>query len=293
MKYRRLASFLKEPIVQFTILGALLFGMDHYLLLDREDPRNVLIDDNQIREFIDIFEDGQGRPPSGREINNMLIAWAQNEILYREARRMGLDRGDEMIRNRLILKLHNVIFSNVVIENPGEEQLEQFFEINKAAYYIPERYDIEMIALPGDHSLSDARRLQHLASHEYPGDGIRYRYDNRSADNLAALFGAGESAALLSADQQNGSWSLISNERGHHLVRVTAKRDPVAPAMDNIRSRLIQDWERFAADQQIAEQTHGIARQYQVHLDISDTYLDMMDSDLPRNPFTDSLVEEP
>ncbi len=89
MKPNKLVNFLKEPLVQFTFLGALLFFVDHMLLIDREDPKNVLVDDEQIEQFIRIFEEGQGRSPSGSEINNMVIAWSQNEILYREARAIG------------------------------------------------------------------------------------------------------------------------------------------------------------------------------------------------------------
>jgi hypothetical protein len=293
MKSTKILNLIKEPIVQFFMLGVLLFGLDHLLVLNREDPRTVLVDDRQLSEFIEIFEDGQGRSPSGREINNMVIAWAQNEILYREARRMGLDRGDDMIRNRLILKIRNVLFNNVVLDYPSEAELEQFFEFNQAAYHIAERYDLELIVLPANIGLELARELQQRALADEMPDAIpgnKIQYQNRNLDNLVAMFGLQQSARLLANEADAINWSLISNEQGHHLVRITAKHAPVSPTLDSVRSRVIRDWERYSGDLQIANQTYNIARQYRVHLDLSDAFLDQMDSDLPKNPFDESSV---
>lgn len=288
MNFKPIFSLAKEPIVQFVVLGALLFGLDHLLLVNRDDPRNVMIDDRQINEFIEIFEEGQGRPPSGREINNMIIAWSQNEILYREARSMGLDRGDDMIRNRLLLKIRNVMFNNVVIDQPGEEELQQFFEFNKAAYRIPARFDLEMIVLPAEFDLADARQLHEQSAHTEASDtwpGTRFRYQNRDQSNLVSMFGQQDAADLMSVASDDKRWSLISNPQGHHLVRITAMREAVAPSFDSVRSRVIQDWERYAGDVQIADQTYSIAQHYRVHLDLSDAYLEKLEDDLPRNPF--------
>lgn len=274
--------------MQFIVLGALLFGLDHLLLVNRDDPRNLMIDDRQIEEFIDIFEDGQGRPPSGREINNMVIAWAQNEILYREARSMGLDRGDDMIRNRLLLKIRNVMFNNVVIDQPGEEELQQFFDFNKVTYRTPARFDLEMIVLPEEFDLADARQLHEQSGHAEASNtwpGTRFRYQNRDEPNLVSLFGQQDAANLMSVASDDKRWSLISNPQGHHLVRITGRHEAVAPSFSSVRSRVIQDWERYAGDSQIADQTYSIARQYRVHLDLSDAYLEKLEDDLPANPF--------
>lgn len=307
MKFPNLLNLLKEPLVQFTLLGALIFGIDHIMVVNRDDPKNILIGDSQIKELIDIFEEGQGRSPSGLEINNMVIVWAQNEILYREARRMGLDRGDDMIRNRLILKIRNVLFNNVVVNDPTEAQLQAFFEFNKAAYYIPERYDIEMIALPTDYDLVSAQAVLERAVSEGIPDAYlanRYEYKNRPQNNLVEMFGVQESNTLLASmsnekpnekpneeltEKPNANrWVLISPGQRHHLVRITAKREAVEPALDSVRSQVTQDYDRYSGDTQISDQTFHIAQQYRVHLDVSDNYLKKMENELPRNLFQDA-----
>lgn len=71
------------------------------------------------------------------------------------------------------------------------------------------------------------------------------------------------------------------------MVRVVSKHAAVEPTLKSVRARVLQDYERYAADLQISGQTHSIARQYRVHLDVSDDYLEKMESDVPRNPFED------
>lgn len=290
MKFPDLVKILKEPVVQFILLGAIIFGVDHVLVVNRADPKNIIIDDDQIEQLVRIFQEGQGRSPSGREINSMVITWSQNEILYREAKRMGLDRGDDMIRNRLLLKIRNVLFNNVAISNPAEGQLQEFFEISKKNYYIPERYDIEMIALPGDFEMEEAQAVLDISvRYGVPEDYLdsRYEYLNRREENLIEMFGVEDSATILSGRDNGGEWALISPRNRHHMVRVISKQDAVEPTLKSVRARVLQDYERYAADLQISEQTHSIARQYRVHLDVSDDYLKQMESDIPRNPFGD------
>lgn len=290
MKFRKLGQIFKEPIVQFTLLGALIFGMDRALVVNRDDPNNILIDDDQIQQLVEIFQEGQGREPSGREINNMVIVWAQNEILYREARKMGLDRGDDMIRNRLILKIRNVLFNNVVITDPSDAQLQEFFEFNKAAYFIPERYDIELIALPDSYDRAAAQAVLSRALNEDMPDSYlsnRYEYKSRQHDHLVQMLGEQASQTLLS-ESNSKSWTLISLNQRHHLVRVTARHDAVEPPLASVRDRVAQDYERYIGDTQISDQTYHIARQYRVHLEVSDRYLEKMENQLPRNVFEEA-----
>src|SRR5690606_24889500 len=99
------------------------------------------------------------------------------------------------------------------------------------------------------------------------------------------MFGVEDSAIILAEEKNDSEWSLISPQQRHHLVRIISKHEAVEPSLKSVRSRVLQDYERYTADLQISEQTHSIARQYRVHLDVSDDYLEKMENDLPRNPF--------
>jgi hypothetical protein len=106
-------SILSQPLVQFLLLGGLLFVADRTATGREDDPRRILIDDARYAEIAGIYQDNQGEPPTEAQMEELVITWAQNEVLYREARLMGLDKGDEMIRQRLVLKLRNVLFNRV------------------------------------------------------------------------------------------------------------------------------------------------------------------------------------
>lgn len=109
---KTLVNTFKQPLIQFLLLGALIFAIDRAVIGNEEDLRSILIDDAKYAEIAGIFQDNQDRTPNAQEMSALTIKWAQNEVLYREARMMGLDKGDEMIRQRLILKLRNVLFNH-------------------------------------------------------------------------------------------------------------------------------------------------------------------------------------
>ncbi len=266
---------LYEPLIQFLILGALIFAVDHYVLLNKDDPRNIVVDDKKLRELVDIFTEGQGRPPSATEIDRLIITWTQNEILFREARQMGLDRGDDMIRSRLILKIRNILFNNIVVEAPPGDELEQWFEQYRAAYDTPALYDFEQFYLPdaGDKNAAAAMAaaLADAAAPPAHSDRVR-RYRQRPATNLTALFGERGGRDLLAAPLN--TWVAASTDRGWHLARVTQRYAAQPAQFARVRNQVIRDWKNYTRDLQLSQQTQAIAERYDIHLEVSPEIVD-------------------
>jgi len=153
---KEIRAALSQPLIQFLFLGAVIFAVDRGVNAGKEDPRSILIDDAKYAAIAGIFQDNQGRAPSEQEMAALTIQWAQNEVLYREGRLMGLGEGDEMIRQRLILKLRNVLFNRVVTEAPTEEVLRAWFEDNRAKYDRPETFDIEQFQVGDSNAKEEA-----------------------------------------------------------------------------------------------------------------------------------------
>ncbi|MAR90439.1 MAG: hypothetical protein CML06_06115 [Pseudomonadales bacterium] len=264
-------NLFREPLIQFLILGAMLFAVDAYVLANRDDPRRIVIDDERVAELIAIFKEGQGREPSPQEVQNLIIKWSQNEILYREAQQLRMDQGDEMIRNRLILKMRNVLFNRVVVDAPSPGELEEFFEFNRQRYDTPARYDLEVVPLT-DPAL--AQQAGQLARELNTGtltlnalDNPVHNYESRPRSNLEALFGDAAIAPLL--DDPGNDWQVVEHDRERHLVRVVA-RYPAQPAqLEQVKSQVIRHWKQFSNEMQLADQTKAMADRYRIRLDLS------------------------
>lgn len=266
-----ISYWLREPLIQFLLLAALLFAVDSYVLGNQNDPRHIVIDDARLLELIAIFKEGQGREPSADELNNMIIKWSQNEILYREAQQMEMDQGDEMIRNRLVLKMRNVLFNRVIVDTPTEDELTAFFEFNRKQYDLPAFYDIEQFQLPEDiHSDRAATLLASLNSGNELMPEFRSslrRYQQRPASNLQTMLGVTASQTLLKNPPRE--WVLLDQDDKLHLARITRIQPPQQANLDDVKSQVIRDWKQFRNDIQLADQTKALADRYRIELELS------------------------
>src|SRR5262249_15596855 len=88
----------REPLLHFTVLGALLFAIDHHLASRADDPHVIVIDaavDAQARQ---VFKAARGREPNDEELYALRRVWLDNEVLYREGLALQVDKGDSAIR---------------------------------------------------------------------------------------------------------------------------------------------------------------------------------------------------
>ncbi len=60
-----------------------------------------------------------GRPPTGRELRRLIDEAVRDEILYREALRLSLDRDDPIVRRRLAQKMTFMLEDNTEVQAPG------------------------------------------------------------------------------------------------------------------------------------------------------------------------------
>jgi hypothetical protein len=264
-------NLIKQPLVQFLVLGSLIFAIDFLVVGRTDDPRLILIDDTKFAEIAGIYRDNQGTDPSAQQMSNLLVAWAQNEVLYREARLMGLDKGDEMIRQRLILKLRNVLFNRMSEPAATEAELRQWFEENRARYDRPATYDFEQFKVGGPEASEAAIALSRSLGTADPGseweNDIR-TYEQRPLSNLAFVFGEDDSALLV--EDETAQWQAVDSPAGWHLARITA-RYPGEPAdFEAIRTRVGEDWKEKVSQAELATTLRDIAQRYDIRVQLTD-----------------------
>ena len=99
---------LREPLLHFFFLGAGIFAL--HAFLGSETPRQeaVVVTHGRIAGLVADFTALHGRPPDAAERDGIIRAWVREEILFREALSLGLDREDAVIRDRLRQKMEFV-----------------------------------------------------------------------------------------------------------------------------------------------------------------------------------------
>ena len=122
-------------IVLFFVLGLIIYLADITINLD-EESKDIYISDQEVNSLFSAWNSQVGRPPNEEEAINIINDFIEEEILYREAMRLGLDQNDRIIKRRLAQKI-SFLKQETNREEPSKDQLTDFFELNKDKYYVP------------------------------------------------------------------------------------------------------------------------------------------------------------
>jgi len=267
-------SLLRQPLIQFLALGLLLFGL--YLLVGdrrRDEGKKVVISEQKIELLAALWEKQWRRPPTPDELDGLIRSTVREEILYREALAMGLDRDDTVIRRRLAQKIEFLAqdLASQVEPTPGE--LETFYADHAEIFQEPVRITFTHVYVNVDTHGADSATvadnlLDELRAGADPGElGDRFMlqslYLRKSPAEVARHFGGDFSAAVFEIEP--GDWSgPIRSGYGLHLVQVSDRVEtylrPLEEVRDKVKNELISFrrremdeklYERLSADYEI------------------------------------------
>ena len=89
---------MSKKILIFLSIALFLYLVDWLL---NNDERMINVSDNEIDFLISTWNDQMQRPPNQEELKIIIDNYIQNEVLYREALTLNLDRGDIIVKRRL------------------------------------------------------------------------------------------------------------------------------------------------------------------------------------------------
>ena len=228
--------WLNEPLVHFLVLGALLFGV--YGWLHRGEPGSwdngadpVRITAREIAFLTESWERLQQREPTREELHALVAGYLKEELLGREARAMGLDQNDPIIRRRLAQKVEFLVNDTARLTEPTANDLRRYYEANMESFQTPARVSFTQVFFdPETRPNATAEAKAALAALSRGAAATRdigdpspidaaVREDDMQA--VAGLFGAPFANAVFALHP--GTWhGPIASSFGLHLVRVTA-----------------------------------------------------------------------
>jgi hypothetical protein len=258
--------WLREPLLHFVVLGALLFMIDFVVSGRTDDPNIIVVDESVDREAMRIFEEKKGREPNEDEIRALRQVWLDNEVLYREGLALQLDQGDPAIRDRVIFKSLSVVEAGLKLPSVDDAQLSRWFEENRARYDEPPRYDFEEAVISDDGSEGAARDLATALNHGTPGDaqaGLRV-FRARPLPTIVQSYGSGFAEALETAPL--GEWQPLAHGDGWRVVRVTDRRPADAAKFEELRDVVRQDWADATMSELRTRAVRTLAEKYTVRV---------------------------
>lgn len=124
-------KLLREPLVHFLALGGLLFGV--FAVANQRPERRgathrIFITPFVVENVVAGFRQNAGRPPGPEEEQALLADYVREEILVREARALGLDRDDAVVRAHLCQRMERRAAEKAATPTPSEGELADFLQ---------------------------------------------------------------------------------------------------------------------------------------------------------------------
>jgi len=242
----------REPLVHFLLLGGMLFGA-WYLFNDQpqvSDSNRIVIDEAQMASLAATFQRTWLRPPTHEELLGLVQDRIKEEILYREALALGLDRDDQVIRRRLRQKMEFVSIDLTEPDPPTEAQLQAYLDANMDRFRTSERLSFTQVYLKRDEQQRATALLQRLAGRppsqlalDQLGDADLLPGVMQQADQpeIGRVFGRGFAEALSAAPL--GRWSgPYASPYGQHLVYVSERLPAREPSLGEVRTAVAREW---------------------------------------------------
>jgi hypothetical protein len=281
-----MSRWFRAPLGHFLVLGGALFCLDAARRGPAVEPRpaeHVVVTAAEIRELRAEFTRTTGLPVGPADESALVRREADEELLYREARARGLDRGDRSVRYQLVEKMR--FLTGHEDDAPGDEEtlyrrareigldhddpVIRRMLIEKLRLLVKVEAGRDPLRTPGRPVGAEAERLlARLRAGELDagsaarlGDAFPIAGDvrARSAVQVASGFGADFAAAVVAAPA--GEWvGPVASAYGLHLVRVDEIVPAGAPASTALRARVERELRRERAAQRVAALVEELRR---------------------------------
>ena len=241
-------ALLREPLVQFLALGALLF-----LLFEWKGggsgpgSTRITITPGLVEHLASGFARTWQRPPTEAELKGLIDEHVKEEIAAREATAMGLDRDDAIIRRRLRQKMEFLVEDAVDQSRPTDAELQAWLDRHKDAFPAESRVALRQVYVSaerrGASAHADAEKLLARLRSAGPAPKTDALGDPSMLPSelplgplseVSRAFGSGFAAKVDALAP--GQWSgPIESPYGVHLVLVTERMAATRPALADVR----------------------------------------------------------
>ena len=248
----------REPLIHFLMLGAILFGA--YAYVERkhggaEQSKQIELTIGDISQLVQVFRSQWRRDPTPEELRQLVEDKAREEVLYREALALGLDKDDTIVKRRMAQKMQFLAEDVAAAREPTVEELGTWYAANRDQFAFPPRVSFRHLYFSPDRRQAGARDDAAAALTKLSGqpedsnlaatlaDAFMFQdyYRDRTPEFLGKEFGP--NFALTVTKLSPGSWQgPVESGFGWHLVFVDTLIPGRVPAFEEVEADVKKAW---------------------------------------------------
>ena len=235
-----LPPWTREPVVHFLAAAAALFVYFAWLGEPADPASRTITVTREDRAAMALqWERTMQRPPTDAELDAMVGIFLREEVLYREAIRLGLDRDDTVVRKRLANKMDYLAASMAETAAVSDAVLAEWLAEHSERFATGVQYSFDQM-----YFADRAAAVAALEKRAPTGEAISLpaAFDNASRSEVESRLGQAFTASLDTLEP-GGEWAgPVASGFGWHLVRLRARETGEAPALAEIRGEVEADW---------------------------------------------------
>ena len=270
-----LKKFLHEPLAHFFLAGGLVFLLYALVGPDDASERRIVIDNGVIERLESAWQLRANREPGPEELDGLVADYLSEELFSREARALGLELDDPVIRRRLAQKMTLLAESAAQQAEPGEAELLAWYEAHPELYRTEDRLGFNHIYFsydrPGGSAAQDAAALLSPLEGTDESAGkdmgdifmLPREFPDIGRSQLGRLFGDDFAASLFTLPA--GRWQgPVASGYGYHLVYLYGVREAEPIPFSESRTRVLQDWQRDRFEQAEKDLLEELKSRYEI-----------------------------
>jgi len=263
-------KLMREPLVHFLLLGAAIFAA--YSLMSNGvggEPGKIVITQGQLASMREGFTRTWQRPPTREEWEGLIRDRVREDVYYREALALGLDKDDSIIRRRLRQKMEFVTDDLAARTQPTDDELNAYLQAHPDKFRVEQQFTFRQLYLnPEKHGENLARDTAQLLAklNQAGGDtgfaamGDPFMLDNNftavPAGEVTKQFGDNFTAKL--GEISPGQWQgPVESGFGVHVVFIAERTQGRLPPLKDVREAVSREWDsarRVEANEKIYQE---------------------------------------
>ena len=268
---------LKEPLLHFILLGIAIFAL-YQLTGDRTEPHDsrIVVTSQKTEQLISGFSRTWQRAPSSEELRDLIEDYVKEEIFYREALAIGLDKDDTIVRRRMRQKFEFLNADTTALTPPRDQDLQAWLEKNPDKFRVEPKVALRQIYVNasrrGTGASAEAMKLLAQLNSEGKklnpsmlGDASLLPHDLALSTlaEIARVFGG------LFAEQvgklEPGRWAgPVQSGYGLHLVYVSERTEGRSSPLAEVRELVEREWFSARREEAVEARYRTLREKYAV-----------------------------
>jgi hypothetical protein len=285
-------KILRDPIVHFLVAGGVLYSLASLMRgepLVPTDDKLITVDRDSLLTYIqyqsNAFDPGAFETAldnmDAAALQQLVDGYVREEVLFREAAALGLDRSDYIIRQRMVDKMRFLLGDVAGADSvPTDAELQQWLDQNAELYHIaPSATFTHVFVDASGADMQQARQKavallpelndNQIGLHDSAGQGDRFpflrNYAERTLQFISGHFGIGFVQSLQQLQPDPARWQgPLESAYGYHLVLLTTLMPGRDPALVDVRTDVMRDLIQARSEERLAQLVEIVRAQYQV-----------------------------